>query len=156
MACPNLNPAPRARTSFVIEADLLERLRVLGSAKDTGLFAVLLAGLSLLLLRYFGSDDIALAGQNGETPPIPLTLRVPDDPSFLDLLDRIRDAIQNGGVIPDQLASFQALLILSNELSNDITDAARAQYGLIEHIDFKAIHPDTVVTEVILPLATQV
>ncbi len=69
-----------------------------------------------------------------------------------------RYQLASGQVAKDQIGKAPGFYFadVMLEFSGQLNITVNAQYGLIEHIDFKAIHPDDVVTEVILPLATQV
>jgi hypothetical protein len=116
----------RGRHSFSIAGEFLTPLRALSSSDDAALFAVLVAVLDLLLLRYLGSEDIVVAGRNGGSRTIPLCIHVPDDPTFLDLMERVHHAIQSAGADPE-IASCKALLILSGSPAN----TESAQYDVI-------------------------
>ena len=87
------------------------------------LFPVLVAVLEVLLLRYLGSEEIAVAGRNGANSAVSLQIGLSDDPPFLDLLERVCDALQADG----RDAGASALLILDGAPM----EADSARYDLI-------------------------
>ncbi|MFD7552809.1 amino acid adenylation domain-containing protein [Streptomyces sp. NPDC059816] len=104
---------PRPRTlsgragkmDFTVPADVTNRLRELGHDRGTSLHTVLLTSLDVLLARYTGVTDIvtgtAVSGR--ERPELegiigsfvnllPLRVQWSGDPSFLELLEKVRKA----------------------------------------------------------------
>ncbi|QNP74887.1 amino acid adenylation domain-containing protein [Streptomyces roseirectus] len=107
---PTDRPRPRVRTgagdslTFRLPADVRDRLTALGQEHGGTLFMVLLAGFKALLARWSGQTDVAvgtpIAGRGRiELEPLigffvnTLVLRtaLSGDPSFQDLLARVRD-----------------------------------------------------------------
>jgi amino acid adenylation domain-containing protein len=104
-----------------IESDLVERLKKLGQSRDTDLFAVLLSAFKVLLLRYTRQDDVVVGMRvSGRHEPevdtligplenlIALRTDVSADPSFVDLLNRVREGI--GQAFAHQDVPFETLL----------------------------------------------
>ncbi|MEW1658553.1 amino acid adenylation domain-containing protein [Streptomyces sp. NPDC093707] len=99
-------PAPSGRgdqVAFRLPRPALERLRAVGQERNATLFMVLLAGFQALLGRWAGTEDVAvgapIAGRgHAELEPLigffvnTLVLRtdLSGDPSFAELLDRVR------------------------------------------------------------------
>ena len=100
-ATPSFEGDSRTRT---LPLALLERLRELSRANETTLFMTLLAAFDVLLARYSGQDDLVvgspIAGRAHEgtegiigyfANTLVLRTRVDDDPTFVDLLRRVRE-----------------------------------------------------------------
>jgi amino acid adenylation domain-containing protein len=125
---PSAARGDRGRFSFRIAGDLLEPHRRPGG----DLFAALVAVFGVLMLRYLGSEDFAVAGRNGDSETLALRIELPDDPTFLDLSERIRNAIHRvsadpGRILPAEIPSSKALLVLSAALP----ESDDASYDLI-------------------------
>ena len=100
-ATPSFDGDARSR---MLPLALLEKLRELGKANETTLFMTLLAAFDVLLARYSGQDDIVvgspIAGRAHEgtegiigyfANTLVLRTRVGDDPTFTELLKRVRE-----------------------------------------------------------------
>jgi amino acid adenylation domain-containing protein len=94
------------------------------AAPEDGPFAFLTGVLSLLLWRCTGSEDIVAAGRNCSDPTFPLHVNLRDDPTFPELLERVRHSIQSGGTVAPPSG---ALLMLDGPAQS----ADRDQYDLI-------------------------
>ncbi|MFI1380571.1 amino acid adenylation domain-containing protein [Embleya sp. NPDC020886] len=94
------------RISRPLDADLLDRLRSYAGEQRASLFMVVLAGLQVVLHRYTGRTDVTVlspvAGRStGESASfigpalnvLPLRGDVSGDPSFAELLARVREAV---------------------------------------------------------------
>jgi len=88
----------------VLPFALLDGLKAIGEAEGTTLFMTLLAALTVLLSRYSGQEDIVVASPvaNRERSELegligffvntlPLRVDLEDDPSFRELLARVRE-----------------------------------------------------------------
>lgn len=91
--------------NFVLNRELAERLRQLALQEGTTLFMVLLAGFQVLLARYTGQWDVVVgtpvANRNRAelegligffANTLLLRTRMGDDPSFLEVLRRVKEA----------------------------------------------------------------
>lgn len=89
-----------------LPAELIAALRELGNAHRSSAFIVVTAALTALLHRYTGRDDIVIGAAFGGRPNLeleqvvgpfmrllPLRTTMPDDPTFADLLDRVREVV---------------------------------------------------------------
>ncbi|PYV65120.1 MAG: non-ribosomal peptide synthetase, partial [Acidobacteria bacterium] len=107
---PTDHPRPAARSfhgrvySFQLASDLVEDLKALSRREGVTLFMLLLAGLQTLLARYSGQEDIVvgtpIANRNRAeienligffANTLPLRTNFSDDPTFRELLARVRD-----------------------------------------------------------------
>ncbi|WP_051357174.1 non-ribosomal peptide synthetase [Azorhizobium doebereinerae] len=110
LALPTDHPRPPMQSlrgdlyQFAVPAATAERLRTLGQQRGATLFMTLLAAFKVLLLRYCGQDDIVVGTPIAnrtrvEVEPLigffvnTLVLRtsLADDPSFAEVVDRVRD-----------------------------------------------------------------
>ncbi|HTK47955.1 MAG TPA: condensation domain-containing protein, partial [Gemmatimonadaceae bacterium] len=95
-----------ARTGATLPADLSARVRALAQTHDATLYMVLLAAVQIVLHRYSGQDDIvvgsAVAGRTRRetesmigyfSQALPMRTRLDGDPSFVELLGRVRDTV---------------------------------------------------------------
>ncbi|MFI7608077.1 amino acid adenylation domain-containing protein [Micromonospora sp. NPDC049366] len=95
-----------ARLRRPLDPALLRRLTECGRTRRASLFMVVLAGLQAVLSRYTGRTDVTvLSPVAGRTSPelegvvgpllniLPLRGDVAGDPTFADLLDRVRDSV---------------------------------------------------------------
>ncbi|HTB74377.1 MAG TPA: amino acid adenylation domain-containing protein [Polyangiaceae bacterium] len=108
LALPTDRARPTVQTyrggthSFKIDAALTKAIVELARSRGVTLYTLLLAGYSTLLHRYSGQDDVCVGSpDNGRTRsafeplvgyfvnPIVVRSRFTDDPSFLELLDRV-------------------------------------------------------------------
>lgn len=102
---PAVRSFASARIGRRLDPELVERLTDCGTAHGASLFMVVLTGLQSLLARYTGRTDITVlspvAGRNspgleGVVGPLlnilPLRGDVAGDPSFAELLGRVRDS----------------------------------------------------------------
>jgi len=124
---PTDRPRPAVRSQrggahrFVLDAGLREELKRLGRREGATLFMTLLAAFQLLLSRYSGQTDIVVgspvAGRGlPETEPLigffvntlALRARLPDDPTFAELLGRVRDTTL--GAFAHQDVPFEKLV----------------------------------------------
>ncbi|MFE7589010.1 amino acid adenylation domain-containing protein [Kitasatospora sp. NPDC057512] len=91
------------RITFTVSEELAERLRLLGRRHGATMFMTLLAAFQALLARYSGQSDVAVGTPvAGRTRPeldplvgsfintVVLRTDLADDPSFAELLDRVR------------------------------------------------------------------
>ncbi|HEX2095689.1 MAG TPA: amino acid adenylation domain-containing protein [Longimicrobiaceae bacterium] len=101
---PPVQTHDAGRHPFVLPAALAESLRALGRREGATLFMVLLAALDAVLRRYSGEDDVVvgtpIAGRTrAETEGmvgffvnmLPLRVDLSGDPSFRELLGRVRE-----------------------------------------------------------------
>ena len=108
-----------ART--VMPSELLEQVRALGEREGSTLFMTLLAAFAVLLSRYSGQDDIVVASpvaNRGRVElegligffvnTLPLRVNTDDDPSFRELLQRVRDTAL--GAFNNQDLPFEKLV----------------------------------------------
>ena len=97
-----------ARLNMPIDADLLERIAAFSRAQGVTQFMMLLAAFQVLLHRYCGQDDIAIgtpiAGRNRTevealigffVNTLILRTDLRENPTFAELLDRVRDVALN-------------------------------------------------------------
>ncbi|GCD98573.1 hybrid non-ribosomal peptide synthetase/type I polyketide synthase [Embleya hyalina] len=95
-----------ARISRPLDPDLLDRLRTYAGEQRASLFMVVLAGLQVVLHRYTGRTDVTVlapvAGRSTAESAsligpalnvLPLRGDVSGDPSFAELVARVRDAV---------------------------------------------------------------
>ncbi|MEU6064800.1 amino acid adenylation domain-containing protein [Streptomyces sp. NPDC047082] len=86
------------------DRELRDGLAQLGADRDATLFMVLLAAFSSVLMRHSGQDDFAVGTPIAERPlpeldqligpftnTLPIRMDLSGDPSFAELLDRVRD-----------------------------------------------------------------
>ncbi len=98
--------APRKRTTFRVDADILGRLQQLSRAEGATLFTTLLAAFNVLLWRYAEQDDLLVGTPtSGRTRPetqhmiasfaypIVIRSRVKGNPSFRTFLKEVRDVV---------------------------------------------------------------
>jgi amino acid adenylation domain-containing protein len=98
-----------AVTRTELDSGLTERLGALASAHGTSLYVTLLAAWQALLGRISGQDDFAIgspvAGRNESgvagvvgyfVNPLPIRARLAGDPTFAELLARVRRALVSG------------------------------------------------------------
>jgi amino acid adenylation domain-containing protein/non-ribosomal peptide synthase protein (TIGR01720 family) len=110
-----------ATVHFTIPAELAGRLRDIGRARNATMYMTLLAGFSALLSRYCRQDDIAVGTPvAGRTRPemegligffvrtLVLRTDLSGDPTFLDLLDRVRQTAL--GAYANQDVPFEQLV----------------------------------------------
>jgi amino acid adenylation domain-containing protein/thioester reductase-like protein len=89
---------------FALDAGVIDALRDLGRSRGATIFMVLLAAFKVLLHRYSGQDDILVGTVTSGRPraeleeligffvnPVALRTDLRDSPTFLGLLDRVRD-----------------------------------------------------------------
>ena len=90
---PTDRPRPAVRGgrgathSFAFDPNTLATLRALSQTQDATLFMTLLSAFKVLLSRYSGQDDIAV----GTDDALVLRTDLSGDPSFVELLARVRD-----------------------------------------------------------------
>ncbi|MFI7004518.1 amino acid adenylation domain-containing protein [Nocardia sp. NPDC050175] len=95
-----------ARVSTHIDPELLDRLRTYAQSRRASLFMALLASLQAVLSRYTGRTDITVlapvacrtaSGLESLVGPLlnilPMRGDISGEPSFAELLDRVRDAV---------------------------------------------------------------
>jgi amino acid adenylation domain-containing protein len=95
-----------ARVGATLSPELSDRVRALAQSRDATLYMVLLAAVQTVLHRYSGQDDIvvgsAVAGRTRRetesmigyfSQALPMRTRFDGDPSFVELLGRVRDAV---------------------------------------------------------------
>jgi amino acid adenylation domain-containing protein len=95
-----------ARAGTRLSAELSDRVRALATSHDATLYMVLLAAVQAVLHRYSGQDDIvvgsAVAGRTRResesmigyfSQALPMRTRFGGDPSFVELLGRVRDTV---------------------------------------------------------------
>jgi amino acid adenylation domain-containing protein len=95
-----------ARAGTRLSAELSDRVRALATSHDATLYMVLLAAVQTVLHRYSGQDDIvvgsAVAGRTRResesmigyfSQALPMRTRFGGDPSFVELLGRVRDTV---------------------------------------------------------------
>jgi amino acid adenylation domain-containing protein len=124
---PTDRPRP-ARQSFrgavvrrALAPEQLERLKQLGEQEGTTLFMTLLAAFMALLSRYSGQQDIVVASPVANrnrvelegligffVNTLPLRVEVDDDPSFRELLGRVRETAL--GAFSNQDLPFEKLV----------------------------------------------
>ncbi|MFN6563916.1 MAG: amino acid adenylation domain-containing protein [Nostoc sp. ChiSLP01] len=109
---PTDRPRPPVQTyagasfAFVLEAELTHKLTELAKAEGVTVYTVVLAVFQVLLLRYTNQEDIligsAMAGRSLEefekivgyfTSPVVLRADLSGNPSFRELLRRVRDCV---------------------------------------------------------------
>jgi amino acid adenylation domain-containing protein len=118
---PPMQTFTGARTSFLLDEPLTERLRQLSRDAGTTLFATLLAGFQAMLAQASGRDDVAVGSPvPGRTRPETehmigffanmLVLRADcgGDPSFAELLGRVKQAVH--GAYAHQDIPFERLV----------------------------------------------
>ncbi|MFE9577631.1 amino acid adenylation domain-containing protein [Nocardia sp. NPDC006044] len=112
MELPADRPRPTARTfaaarvSTRVDPELLDRLRTYAQSRRATLFMALLASLQTVLSRYTRRTDLTIlapvacrtgSGSESLVGPllniVPIRGNVAGDPSFAELLDRVRDAV---------------------------------------------------------------
>ena len=106
---PAVQTFETASQSMLVEARLVDELRALGQSKDTTLFPTLLAAYAALLHRYSRQEDLVVGTRvSGRKVPVfektigplenmlALRIGVSGEMSFLDLLTRARDVVQEG------------------------------------------------------------
>ncbi|MEW5927432.1 MAG: non-ribosomal peptide synthase/polyketide synthase, partial [Gemmatimonadota bacterium] len=127
LALPTDRPRPRAWShragehSFALSAGVSDALRAAARREGATLFMALLAGLQLVLARYSGQDDVVVgtpvAGRTrAETEgligffvnQLALRTRLGGDPTFAELLGRVREATL--GAFAHQDLPFERLL----------------------------------------------
>ncbi|WP_192583449.1 condensation domain-containing protein [Streptomyces albicerus] len=110
LCLPTDRPRPEVPTSrgrshwFTLPGPLMDRLERLARNRQSTLFMVLLAGFDVLLSRYCRQDDVTVASPTaGRGRPelegligyfvntLPLRVDLGGDPSFGELIDRVRD-----------------------------------------------------------------
>jgi amino acid adenylation domain-containing protein len=94
-------PSPRPTTlRCELGASLARRLAELARPEDGGLFTILLAAFQVLLHRYTGHDDIVVGTpvsiDGGRVNTLALRTDMSGDPSFRQLLGRVRRVVQDG------------------------------------------------------------
>ncbi|MFL6117997.1 amino acid adenylation domain-containing protein, partial [Actinophytocola sp.] len=110
-----------ASTSFEVPAELTTRLRALSRAQGTTLFMTLLAAFQVLLSRYARTTDVVVGSPiAGRVRPeleglvgffvntLVLRTDCADDPSFVELLDRVRETAL--GAYANQDLPFEQLV----------------------------------------------
>jgi amino acid adenylation domain-containing protein len=106
---PALQTFAGARRHAELPASLTDRLRTLSRREGVTLFMTLLAAFEVLLWRYSGQDDLIvgtpIAGRNRSelegligyfANTLPLRVDVSGNPTFRDLLSRVRETSLNG------------------------------------------------------------
>jgi amino acid adenylation domain-containing protein len=106
---------------FCLAPDLTEGLRALCQAEGVTLFMALLSALALLLSRYTGQEDLVVGAPiaNRDRPeverligcfmnPLPIRTDLSGDPTFRDLLRRVREA--SLGAFANQHVPFDVLV----------------------------------------------
>ncbi|MFJ1551352.1 condensation domain-containing protein, partial [Streptomyces sp. NPDC088246] len=104
-----------ATVGFDVPAPTAQRLRTLSDAHGTTLPRTLLAALTVLIGRYTGSDDVAVVAAvpdaSRATKRSGLTLHRADlsrDPSFAELLERVREGDVEQDQLPEEVLSTLA------------------------------------------------
>jgi Non-ribosomal peptide synthetase modules and related proteins len=100
---PSVRSSEGRRLRFIIDEEVTGRLKTLGSSHGATLYMVMLSLFSLMLARYTCKDDVMagmpLAGRDREETQeligffvntLPLRLDLSENPSFRDLLERIK------------------------------------------------------------------
>ncbi|HMB06392.1 MAG TPA: amino acid adenylation domain-containing protein, partial [Isosphaeraceae bacterium] len=112
---PTDRPRPAVQTyrgaskALHLDARLSERLLRLGASHGSSLYVTLLAAFQVLLARYTGQDDLIVgspvAGRNGPkftevvgyfVNPLPIRAKLAGNPTFLDILGQVRQAVLDG------------------------------------------------------------
>ena len=132
---PPVQTSRGATEHFSLPSTLAARLKALGREEGCTLFMTLLAAFDVLLHRYTGQEDIVvgtpIAGRNRrETEPLigffinalPLRARLDGDPTFRELLGRVREATL--GAYAHQDLPFEKLI---EELQPE-RDASRSPF----------------------------
>ena len=155
LALPFDRPRPAAArfrggvVALTVPADLVDRLRAVGQGAGATLFQVLAASWSLLLGRYAGEQDVVFATaadlrQRPEFEAIvgycltPLVLRVDlgGDPTFTELLQRVRNELLDG---LDRLVPFERVV---RDLDSQTAGAANPVYQTMIVLEPALVAPD--------------
>ena len=100
-------PGPAgARVGITLAPELASGIRALASSHEVSVHAVLVVAMQMLLYRYKEQDHVVVGaaaatyGEDGSeeasdriTPPFPVGATLHDDPSFIELLGRVGDAM---------------------------------------------------------------
>ncbi len=138
-ATPSFDGDARSR---MLPLPLLEKLRALSRANETTLFMTLLAAFDVLLARYSGQDDLVvgspIAGRAHEgtegiigyfANTLVLRTRVGDDPSFVELLRRVRETTL--GAFEHQDAPYEKLVLeLQKERATGVSSLFQVMFTL--------------------------
>lgn len=147
-AAPAGTPQPGGETvERRLASDLHQRLRELSRRERASVFMTLLAGFGVLIQRYTGQADLLIAtvvanrnrteleGMIGcFTKKVTLRLRLDGDPTFTELLARVRTALLEA--LSHQDLPFEAVV-------QDVLGADAAAHGVVPHIPimFQGVTP---------------
>jgi amino acid adenylation domain-containing protein/FkbM family methyltransferase len=147
-ARPPIQSYRGAHVSVTIESEVGERLKELSRGSGATLFMTLLAAFKALLSRYSGQDSIvvgtATSGRNQVVTegligvfvnPIVMHTDVSGDPTFLELLGRVRETAL--GAYAHQETPFEKLLEVLRPVQ-DQSYAPIAQVGFVLHAQKEA------------------